>query len=64
MANSKTHDNITDIEDAANARWLVGKLTPARVRCQDVPTLEAVDRMRATIFGEEAARRKEHSIAA
>jgi hypothetical protein len=64
MTITKTHENITDIEDAANARWLAAKLTPARARSQDVPTLEAVDRMRAAIFGEAAPRRKERSIAA
>ena len=64
MTTTKTHEKISDIEDGANARWLAAKLTPARVRSQDVPTLEAVDRMRTAIFGDAAPRRKERSIAA
>jgi hypothetical protein len=64
MTTTITHEKISDIEDAANARWLAARLTAARARSQDVPTLEAVDRMRAAIFGEDAPRRKERSIAA
>lgn len=42
---------ITDIRDAALARWLLQTLEPARDRVQDAPSEEAIERMRARVFG-------------
>ena len=39
-------DNVSDFEDAATARWLSAKLEPARKAARDVPSAEAVARMR------------------
>lgn len=57
-------DNISDFEDAATARWLSAKLEPARKAAHDVPSAEAVARMRARIFGEAAPEKKDTRIAA
>ena len=54
--------NITDIQDAATARWLVTKLALARSRAESAPTAEAVERMRQRIFGAPA--RKSKTLAA
>ena len=48
-------DNVSDFEDAATARWLTAKLEPARKAARDVPSADAVARMRTRIFGEAAA---------
>jgi hypothetical protein len=55
---------ITSIETATTARWLTRTLAPARARTKDAPTAEAVDRIRARVFGEPAAKKTERSIAA
>jgi len=46
---------VTSFEPAATGRWLARALSPARARIQDVPTAEAVERMRDRVFGETAA---------
>ena len=56
--------NISDIDDAAAVRWLKATLEPARLHVGAAPTAEAVDRIRARIFGESAPRRHHRSIAA
>ena len=57
-------DNISDFEDAATARLLTAYLEPARKAAREVPTAEAVARMRARIFGESVAEKKDIRIAA
>jgi len=54
--------NISDFDDAAAARWLRLKLEPARRTVRKTPTAEAVDRIRARVFGVAVRRRR--SIAA
>ena len=56
--------NISDFDDAAATRWLRLKLEPARRAVASAPTAEAVDRIRARVFGEAAPRRRHRSIAA
>ncbi len=56
--------NISEIDDAAAARWLRLKLEPARRTVAKAPTAEAIDRIRARVFGEAAPRRRHRSIAA
>jgi hypothetical protein len=53
---------ITNFEDAATVRWLVRVLAPARNRVASGPTDEALERIRARIFGE--APRKARTLAA
>jgi hypothetical protein len=57
-------DNVTAFEDAANSRWLAERLAPARARVQQEPTEDAVERIRARVFGDRAARKKQRKIAA
>lgn len=54
--------NISDIEDTATADWLTQALAPARRRGQEMPTVDAVARMRARIFAE--TEKKDGKIAA
>ena len=61
---TQTPDNVSTIEDGSNSRWLAARLAPARARVAVVPTDEAVDRIRARVFGEAAARKKVRKIAA
>lgn len=53
---------ITNIEDASTARWLAKTLAPARNRVQAEPSEEAIERIRARVFG--AAPRKARTLAA
>jgi hypothetical protein len=53
---------ITNIEDASTARWLAKTLAPARARVQAEPSEQALDRIRARVFGE--APRKARTLAA
>ena len=57
-------DNVSDFEDAATARWLTAQLEPARKAVRDVPSAEAVARMRLRIFGQSAPEKKDTRIAA
>ncbi len=57
-------DNVSDFEDAATARWLAARLEPARMAAREVPSVEAIARMRARIFGEAAPVKKDTRIAA
>jgi len=57
-------NNINEIEDASTARWLSGALAPAQRRAKDGPTAEAIDRIRARVFGDAAPRKARRSIAA
>lgn len=59
-----TESRITDIETAALARWLRRTLSGTRARVGTTPSPEAVDRIRARVFGHEARRDKPRSIAA
>jgi len=54
--------NISEFEDTATADWLAEALAPARRRGQDMPTADAVARMRARIFVE--TEKKDGKIAA
>lgn len=56
--------NISDFDDAATARWLREKLEPARLHVGTAPTADAIDRIRARVFGEPGFRRSRRSIAA
>ena len=56
--------NISDYDDAAAARWLRLKLAPARQSVAKSPTAEAIDRIRARVFGDAVPRRRHRSIAA
>lgn len=56
--------NVTTIEDATTARWLSKALAPARAEAASGPSAEAVDRIRARVFGEAAPRRAARKIAA
>jgi hypothetical protein len=56
--NDETHAAISDIRDAALARWLMQALEPVRDRVHDVPSEEAVERMRARVFGERRSASK------
>ncbi len=62
--NSKQTAAITDIEDTATVRWLANTLAPARVEARHEPTEDAVDRMRARIFGVAARPKHRQRIAA
>jgi len=64
MMTTRTAATVTDIEDAATARWLDRTLQPARARLQRVPDTSAIERIRARVLGEAAARRAARSIAA
>jgi hypothetical protein len=61
---TRSDSNITDFDDAATVRWLRARLEPARVRTAATPAAEAVDRIRARVFGEATPRRGHRSIAA
>jgi hypothetical protein len=54
--------NITSIEDAATVRWLARVLAPARNRLAGEPSDEALERVRARVFGEQP--RKARTLAA
>ena len=56
--------NISDFDDATAARWLRLTLEPTRRNGPKAPTAEAVDRIRARVFGDAAPRRRHRSIAA
>jgi hypothetical protein len=53
-----TPETVSAIEDAATARWLARTLAPARAAVARHPSPQAIDRMRARIFGEEAPRKR------
>jgi hypothetical protein len=46
--------DISDIDDAEAVRWLSDALEPARKLAKDMPTPDAVARMRARLFTETA----------
>jgi hypothetical protein len=62
--NTDTPANVTNIDDATAARWLTETLEPARARAKEGPTASAIERIRARIFGDAAAAKKDRSIAA
>lgn len=64
MMTTRTAATVTDIEDAATARWLVRALQPVRARLRQAPDSSAVERIRARVLGEAAARKAARSIAA
>lgn len=59
-----TTNKLSDFEDATTARWLTATLAPAKRRTKEGPTTEAVDRIRARVFGDAAETRTRRSIAA
>lgn len=61
---TKTPANLTTIEDATTSKWLTRTLATARDRGQQVPTDEAVDRIRLRVIGAPSPRKQQRSIAA
>ena len=63
---TETPAAITNIQDASTARFVARALAPARDRVLAEPTDEALERIRARIFGERAAvgGRKTRTLAA
>ena len=59
-----TTATVHSIEAASTARWLANALAPARARAKQAPTENAIDRIRARVFGETGAKKRERSIAA
>lgn len=59
---NETPAAVTSIEDASTARWLSKTLAPARNRVQAEPSEEAIERIRARVFG--AAPKKVRTLAA
>jgi hypothetical protein len=55
---------IRHFDDAATARLLRLKLEPARRDLANAPSADAVDRIRARVFGTPALSRRHRSIAA
>lgn len=51
-------ENVTNIEDAAAARWLGRVLAPARTHNADGPSDEAIDRIRLRVMGEPERRKR------
>jgi len=60
----ETPASVHSIETASTSRWLSRALAPARARSNEVPSAEAIDRIRARVFGETSPRKRERSIAA
>jgi hypothetical protein len=56
--------NITEIEDAGAMAWLAEKLAAARARAREVPSADAVARMRERVLSEATPERERPSIAA
>ena len=54
---------ISRIEDASTARWLVQALEPARARIRRAPTQQAVERIRMRVFGEGARKPRQAAAA-
>ena len=54
---------ISRIEDASTARWLVQALAPARARIRRVPTQQAVERIRMRVLGEGARKPRQAAAA-
>lgn len=61
---TKPAAKITDIEDAATAKWLAKTLEPARAEAGARPDVDAVERIRARVFGDALPRKASRSIAA
>lgn len=59
-----TSGNLDHIEDFATTRWLAAMLAPAQRRVREAPTADAVDRIRAQVFGASARGKGTRSIAA
>ena len=57
-------EKVTHLEDILGPRWLAQTLRPARARLQSAPPPEAVERIRARVFGDAKPTRKPRSIAA
>jgi len=55
---------VTSISTASTARWLVSTLATARLEAKAAPSPEAVERIRAQVFGEGAGRRHTRTLAA
>ncbi|MBF6599616.1 MAG: hypothetical protein IVW36_03790 [Dehalococcoidia bacterium] len=54
---------ITDIEDAAAVRWLALALARARAEARRTPDDDAIDRIRAAVFGVERPKQRERIAA-
>ncbi len=62
MKTNKTA-TVTDIEDVSTVKWLARALEPARARVKAGPMAEAVERMRARVFGEAGAKKRQELAA-
>lgn len=61
---TRTPANITTFEEATASRWLAATLEQARIDVHNVPTAEAVDRIRERVLGEPTPQKTQRSIAA
>lgn len=61
---TKTPNNLTSMVEATTVRWLAKTLAHARIDTKNVPTPDAVGRIRARVLGVEATQKTERSIAA
>ena len=64
MTTTTAPTQINSVEDAETSAWLAQTLEPARARLREAPTADAIDRIRARLFGEPERRKKDRSIAA
>ena len=64
MMTTESVPNVTEIDDAATARWLSKSLDGVRADVASDPSANVVDRIRARIFGDWAQRRTTGKIAA
>lgn len=64
MMTTQRSATVTDIQDAAAARWLAKLLAPARARVQAEPDADAIARIRDRVLGESAPGKARPSIAA
>ena len=55
---------MNDIEAATTARWLTRALQPARAEAMAGPSAEAIDRIRARVFGEPTTKKRFKTLAA
>jgi hypothetical protein len=59
-----TSQSPTDFRVASTARWLSEALLPMRERVAAEPSDEAVERIRARVFGETHTRKRARRLAA
>jgi hypothetical protein len=57
-------ENVSEIDDTRTAEALLERLQPARARVREMPSPEAVARIRARVFDEVNGEKKQGRIAA